>query len=310
MEQLVDELHKPARRHFPRRKVATFGIDDLWQADLVEMIPFSRINQGYKYLLTVIDTFSKVARAIPIKSKKGKDVTAAFAKTLKKSKPRNLQTDWGKEFYNSQFKDLMAKHDINHYSTYSDLRASIVERFNRTLKSRMYKLFTLKGNRKWVTALPQLLKQYNSTYHRSINARPVDVNAKLEKNIRNRLLVPPPSDGRPSKLKVGDKVRISKIKSILDKGYLQNWTNEVFIITKVDRTFIPFMYVLKDELGEPIAGKFYKEELQKISSDSGLYLIEKVLKKRKNKDGTLQYYVKWKGLDKKYNSWVNNLTTL
>src|SRR5207237_6104405 len=97
IEQIVEELHKPARIHYPRRKVTTFSINDLWQGDLVEMIPFSKFNLGYKYILTVIDTFSKYAYAMPVKRKTGKDVTEAFEKIIKKSKAslRNLQTDWG-----------------------------------------------------------------------------------------------------------------------------------------------------------------------------------------------------------------------
>jgi hypothetical protein len=236
-------------------------------------------------------------------------VTEAFKKVLKKSKapPKNLNTDWGNEFYNENFKALMKKHGINHYSTFSGLKATIVERFNRTLKTLMYKHFTLKGNRKWTGILPQLLKQYNSSIHRTINARPIDVNAENENSIRQRLLQ---SDTfTKPKFKVGDKVRGSKIKSLFDKGYLQNWTNEIFTVTEVDRTFEPPMYSLKDETGESITGKFYKEELQ-LAETGDFHLVEKVLRKKKNKDGTMMYYVKWKGLDKKHNSWVSDLVNL
>lgn len=130
--QLVEELHKPARRNFKRRRVIIKGIDDLWQADLVEMIPYATVNKNYKYLLTVIDCFSKYAWALPIKSKTGVDVTNAMHNILSQGRcPKNLQTDDGKEFFNSNFQNLMKRKSINHYSTYSVMKASICERFSK-----------------------------------------------------------------------------------------------------------------------------------------------------------------------------------
>src|SRR5215472_15856948 len=104
---VVEELHKPVRHRFPRRRVVIKGLDDLWQADLVEMIPYSRENKGFKYILMVIDAFSKYLWAKPLKSKTGEEVTRAMKEILKERRPSNLQTDHGKEFYNSQFQSLM-----------------------------------------------------------------------------------------------------------------------------------------------------------------------------------------------------------
>ena len=143
--QLVEELHAPARKNFPRRRVVIKGFDDLWQADIVEMRPYSRLNRGNNYILTVIDTLSKFAWAAPLKSKSGRETADVIAKIIQKSGrcPRNLQTDMGKEFYNVDVQKVLKKHDINHYSTYSVMKASIVERWNRTLKEKMWKMFNL-----------------------------------------------------------------------------------------------------------------------------------------------------------------------
>ncbi|XP_019887639.1 uncharacterized protein LOC109611049 [Ooceraea biroi] len=122
--QLVRELHAPARRNFPRRRMIVRRYDDLWQADLVDVQSHARQNKGYRYILTIIDALSKC--------------------------PRNLQTDEGKEFYNTQVRELARKRSINHYSTHSVMKASIVERFNRTLKNEIWKAFTLNGSYKWV----------------------------------------------------------------------------------------------------------------------------------------------------------------
>lgn len=133
---LINELHKSARKNFQRRRVITKGIDDLWQADLVDMSTYAKQNRGFHFLLTVIDTFSKYAWVVPLKNKNAESVTNAMASIFKTKSsttktfriPRNLQTDDGLEFFNSKFTELMKKHKINHYSVYTHLKASICER--------------------------------------------------------------------------------------------------------------------------------------------------------------------------------------
>lgn len=145
--EFVNELHKQARTKFKRRRVVMKVIDDLWQADLVEMGQYEADNNKYRYLPTVIDTFSKKAWVEAIKKKTAHNVTNAMKSIFENSHrvPKNLQTDDGKEFFNTQFKHLMELNQINHYSTYSVLKKSIIERFNRTLKGMMWKEFSFQG---------------------------------------------------------------------------------------------------------------------------------------------------------------------
>lgn len=297
--QIVNELHRPARRNYPRRRVITKGIDDLWQCDLVEMIPYARENRGYKYLLTIIDVFSKFVFAEPIKSKTGENVTSALAKVFKQSgrAPKNLQTDNGKEFYNSKFKALMKKHNVNHYSTFSNMKASVCERFNRTLKTIMWKEFNYQGSHKWLGTLAGLLDRYNNRRHRTLGIKPVEVTRKNEKYLLNTVYSNIKITGR-AKLKVGEYVRISKFKNIFDKGYEPNWSTEVFVVDKI-RYSNPVTYLLKDMQGAPIKGGFYEHELQPTKFHN-VYLIEKTLRMKGSKA-----YVKWLGFDKSHNSWVN-----
>jgi len=142
--RLVEELHVSVRKNFPRRHVIVRGYVDLWQADIVEMLLYSRFNRGHHYILTVIDMLSKYAWAVPLKSKAGNETAEVIARIIRESErcPKNLQTDIGKEFYNADVQRLVKKHGINHYSTYSVLKASVIERFNRTLKNNMWKMFT------------------------------------------------------------------------------------------------------------------------------------------------------------------------
>ncbi|KAL4123320.1 hypothetical protein QTP88_015517 [Uroleucon formosanum] len=171
------ELHKPARKNYIRRRVNVYGKNDLWQADLVEMMPYSKQNKGHKYILCVIDCFTKFAWAIPLKSKTAKEVSSAMSKILLRRTPKLLQLDNGKEFYNSTFDALMEKHNIHKYSTYSTMKACIVERFNRTLKEKMFREFTARGSPEWLSILPSLINEYNNSKHRTIGMTPVQADA-------------------------------------------------------------------------------------------------------------------------------------
>lgn len=297
--QIVNELHKPVRKNFSRLHVKIKGIDDLWQADLVEMIQYAKDNDNFKYLLTVIDTFSKFAWAVPIKTKTSQAVTAAFSEIFAQSKriPRNLQTDMGTEFYNKYFKQLMKQNNINHYSTFSVLKASIVERFNRTIKEKMWKMFSLQGSYKWVKILKKLMIQYNTSKHRTIKLPPIEVTKENEKQILKHAYTYPKLI-RKNRYQVGDFVRISKFKTVFEKGYTPNWTTEIFKVIAINNKF-PVTYLLEDYTGQQISGRFYEKELQKTNHPD-TYLVEKILKKEGSR-----VYVKWLGFDSSHNSWIN-----
>lgn len=298
---IVDELHKPARRRYPRRRVTLKGVNDLWQADLVEMIPYARLNSGHKYLLTVIDCFTKYAWAVAVKSKSAKDVTRAMSTVFSgRQPPKNLQTDKGREFYNNEFRRLMEKYGVNHYSTQSNLKASIVERFNRTLKSYMWKQFSLQGTYRWVDELQSLIDRYNNSVHSSTGFKPYTVTKADEYKIMRRLFpTSTPSVVNKPRYKVGDYVRVSKQKAVFDKGYTPNWSTEIFRVVKV-RLTNPTTYLLEDFEERPVTGGFYGHELQRVRHPN-VYLVEKVLRKRGNRS-----YVKWLGFDSSYNSWIDS----
>lgn len=296
--KVVNELHTQARKNFKRRRVITKGIDDLWQADLVEMGNYSKANKGYRFMLTVIDTFSKYAWGEALKSKNASDVYRAFETILKAGRiPKNLQTDDGKEFFNKEFSKLMRKYSINHYSTYSVLKASIVERFNRTLKGMMWKEFSYNGNYQWINVYKDLIKQYNRRPHRTIHMAPVQVNSTNEKALLKSAYNHIKIFKKPN-LRVGTYVRISKYKHQFEKGYTPNWTTEIFKIKSI-RITNPTTYLLEDYEGNPIQGCFYREELLPTKY-SNIYLIERIIKSKGDK-----VYVKWLGFSNQHNSWID-----
>ena len=174
-------LHKPTRRKFPTLPVKVFTIDEQWTADLIEVINISKQYKGYKYLLTVVDVISKHAWVKTIKNKTGQAVTAAFETILKQGRtPIQLQTDDGKEFYNKTFQSLLNKYKIHHFSTSGDTKAGVVERFNRTLKQRMYRYFTVNNTLNFVPVLQTFVKSYNRSYTPNANMADHSVVARDE----------------------------------------------------------------------------------------------------------------------------------
>lgn len=292
---IVNEIHKPVRRRFPSRAVTLKGANDLFQADLIDMSNFKTINKNHTFILIVINAFTKKAYAVPLKNKSGPEVTAAFESVLKSLKkiPKNLQTDHGTDFYNEPFQRLMKEQSINHYSSYSEKKASIIERLIRTIKTWMFKEFSLQGSYRWLDLLPKTIALYNERVHSKTKLKP-NVAHKHEKLLLKTVFkaqkAPKQNLKRFKRFKPGDLVRITKYKHIFKKGYLPNWTTELFEVSAVLPT-VPVVYRLKDLNGDPILGSFYKEELQKTKYPD-TYLVEKILQKKGKK-----VQVKWLGFE-------------
>ena len=297
-------LHKPARKHFRRNRVIVFGIDSQWQADLVDLQSLSQWNRGYKYLLTCIDVLSKFAWVVPLKTKTGKELVAAFKEIFRQGrKPEKLQTDAGTEFKNRAFQTFLKEENVHSFVTYNETKAQVVERFNRTLKQLMWRMFTTTSSYHYLDKLDGLVNgNYNQSIHRSIKMKPADVNESNEHAVW-RTLYGKQSAPTKYKFKVGDQVKISKHKRIFQKGYLPSWTEETFTIAqRIPRD--PPGYRLKEADDDFIQGTFYEPELQKVlEKPDHLFRIEKILKYR-GKGASKEALVHWKGWPKKYDNWI------
>lgn len=293
LEKIAEELHAPARKNFPRRKVVSLFRGDLYQGDLIDIQLHSKNNRGFKFILIVIDTYTKYVWVEALKNKSAKEVTRGMGNILKKNHPKLLQTDNGTEFYNKQFQDLMKKYNIKHYSTYSNIKASIVERVIRTIKNKIYKNFTANGSYNWYNSLSKVIFDYNNTKHRTINCTPHEAQTKpIQLNLtKSEKYVKP-------KFKINDKVRISKYKHAFSKGYTPNWTTEIFTISKILQTN-PVTYQLKDASNNIIHGCFYGQEI-KLTKFPDTFLIERVIRRNKN-----NLFVKWYGLNSSFNSYIS-----
>ena len=300
---LSNELHKPRKINFTRRKVISNHIDHIWGIDLITMIKYSKQNKNYKYILTVIDFFSKYSWCYPLKTKKSEEIMNSFKDIFKKSKrkPKMIQSDQGTEFTNIQTQNFFKNNNIKWYHTHNrDIKCSICERYNRTILNKIYKNFTLNNNTIWINDLEKLVEKHNNSYHRSIKMSPINASKKSNENIiRNNLYNFKITDKKP-KFSINDKVRVSLLKNTFDKSYISNYSQEIFIIYDIKTTNVHY-YFLKDLSGEKLQGSFYEQELLKTNmKDIDLFIIEKIIKKVGNK-----YLVKWKSYDDSFNSYVN-----
>ena len=139
--------------------------------------------------------------------------------------------------------------------------------------------------------LDNIVNKYNNTVHKTIKMKPIDVTSDSYAEYNED------SNKKDPKFKVGDHVRISKYKNIFAKGYTPNWSEEVFVVSKI-KNAVPWTYLISDLNGEPITGSFYEKELQKTNQKE--FRKEKVLKRKGYK-----LYVKWKGYNNSFNSWIN-----
>ena len=304
MKQDTYTLHKPARRPYRRNRVIVGGIDELWQMDLADMQSIADNNGGYRYLLVCIDVFSKYVWVIPLKNKTGPALVTAFKVILESGrKPQKIQTDQGTEFFNKHFKALMKEEEIQLYNTYNETKASVVERVIRTLKTRMWRYFTAKKTMRYIDVLPDLVDSYNRSKHRSIQKKPINVTQNNERKVWHTLYGKRGNEETTKyKFEIGDQVRISKMKRTFEKGYLPNFSKEIFTISQQIPRHPP-VYKLKDYDQEELSGTFYNEELQKVIKEDDVYEVEKILKKR-GKGKNREVFVKWLGYPAKFNSWV------
>ena len=292
-------LYKPQRKRFPTRRTMAYGIDDVHQADLGDMSKHAKYNDGITFLLVVIDVLSKFAWVRPLKNKSNESMVEAFREIYGGQNirvPKSLGTDQGKEFTGSRVEDLLKKYNIHHYVLYNRQKAAVAERFLRTIKGKLHKYMDSQGSERYIDKLPEFVAAYNSTIHRSIKMAPKDVNISNMARVK-RMLYPKIRKQSEPKFKRGDRVRISKYRQVFDKGYEQNYTDEVFTVYNVLNTK-PMVYKLKDYYGEAIKGSFYQEELVKVLEPKNkAYRIDYVLEE-KGRGKSKRYLVKYRGYSK------------
>ena len=260
---LAKEIFSPQISKFRKQRIIPLYKDKTWSADLIDKSSLSKYNNKYKFILTVIDIFTKYAWDIPLKNKTGLSITNGFKIVLSEHpqggsesrKPEKVWVDRGSEFYNKTFKSLLKDYETKLFSTYSDLKAVFIERFNRTLLHIINKPMFINGDGNWVNTLNEAVITYNNNIHSTINMTPVDASNnpdKVKYTFSFKNIKP--------KLKVGDYVRNADKRNIFSKGYTSNWNRELLKVNEVLNTQPP-TYRIEDMKGEIIEGKYYEQEL-------------------------------------------------
>ena len=316
LKQDAYTLHRSVRKRFLRNPYTVNNINDVWECDLVDVQSLAKYNDGVRYLLTVIDVFSKFLHIVPLQSKTGKAVTEAFrsvfndprySKPIRK-RPVWVRTDRGKEFSNKTFQDMLKSEGIQFQICKNpDVKCSVIERAHRTIRDRLYRYFTYKNSYRFNDVLQKFVRGYNATVHGTTGMAPALVtdsdvlaiwqrmNARLGKIPIARL-----------KFRVGQHVRISKEKMKFAKGAEQNYSTEVFRIIKVIRRTPRPVYELEDLNRKIIEGQFYNEELTPVRiTKSTEFKIDKILSTRVRR-GIREYLVRWKGYGPEFDSWINS----
>ena len=296
-------LHKSIKRKFRRRKTIVSGPGQQFQADLIDVRRHAADNDGNTFILTVIDVFSRRAFATPLKDKTGGAVAKALATIFLDTAPKYLQTDKGKEFFNGQVSKTLDRFNVRHFATENEnVKASIVERFNQTLRNALHRFFTKSNRERYIDVLAHIVEAYNNRYHRALGVAPNEVNGSGYEDVWLRLYDPLEYfERKRSTFVPGDPVRISKARTAFKRGFTDNWSEEIFYIVKVLDTS-PITYSIRDWKGEAIRGSFYKEELQKVREPTE-YRIEKVLQRKKVR-GRWMNLVKWLGYGDEFNQWI------
>ena len=257
-------INQLLKKKFKKIRVYSLFKDNIWGVGLADMQLINKFNKGTRFLLCVIDIFSIVSKyswVVTLKDKKGVTIVNAFQKVLGRSnrKPNKIWVDKGSDFYNSSFIKWLKGNDIEMYSTYNQGKSVVAERFIRTLKNKNYKYMTSISENLYIDKLYDIVNEYNNTYHEAIKMKPVDVKSGnfVEYNVNF-------NDKYP-KFQVGDHVRISKYKNIFGEGYTPNWSEEIFVIKKVQTT-VPWIYVSNEFNGEEIIATFMKKNCRRLTT--------------------------------------------
>jgi transposase InsO family protein len=275
INQKVHQLH---RRQFKSQTITPIRNvrvpNQMWQADLVDM--GSKPDNGYKWILTVVDIFSKYAYARAMRNKEKQTVATAMADILRTQKPRLLQTDNGSEFIASNFQALLRRYNVKHITGLAGRAFSQgnIERWNGTVKAVIGRLWTARKQKKWVADLQQIVDNYNKNIHASTGIPPADINRSNKPQIEQlneqndkRINLANTEHADP-RLKVGDEVRLKVMKGAIDSSTLKpNWTRGVYKISKArqpDGSKAPTFRV-EDTEGDVLKDTYTSTDLLKIS---------------------------------------------
>ena len=256
----INEIYsKPPKRNYATNKTDVYHIDDIWSLDILDLKDYGPgNNRGYRYVLVVIDNFSKFGWTSPLKNKNGQTIKDSFENILRSSKrkPNLVESDRGKEFYNNLFQDFLNKNNIKLYSRNSSYGAVFAERFNRTIRDLLKKIVFEQGDAKWIDVLPTITKQYNNRIHSSTKLTPIQASLKKNEGYVYKNLLDKRKKVKP-KFQINDLVRTADLKKTFSKGDTTSWSYKLYKITEIINDTIPSYRLdnLKERYNESLLKK-------------------------------------------------------
>ena len=238
----INEIYsKPHKKNYATNKTNVYYIDDIWSLDILDLKDYGPENKkGYRYVLVVIDNFSKFGWTTPLKNKNAQTIKDSFELILisSKRKPNLIESDRGREFYNNIFQDFLNKNDIKLYSRNSSYGAVFAERFNRTIRNLLKKIVFEHGDAKWIDILPTITKQYNNRIHSSTKLTPIHASLKKNEGYVYKNLLDKRKKITP-KFQINNLVRTADLKKTFSKGDMTNWSYKLYKITKIINDTLP-----------------------------------------------------------------------
>ena len=256
----INEIYsKPPRRNYPTNKTDVYYIDDIWSLDILDLKDYgSENNRGYRYVLVVIDNFSKFGWTVPLKNKNAITIKDSFENIMlsSKRKPNLIESDRGKEFYNNIFQDFLNKNNIKLYSRNTSLGAVFAERFNRTIRDLLKRPVFEKCDGNWIDILPTITKQYNNRIHASTKLSPKDASLKKNEGFVYKNLLDKRKKITP-KFQINDLVRVADLKKTFSKGDTTIWSYKLYKITEIINDTLPSYRLdnLKERYNESLLKK-------------------------------------------------------
>ena len=238
----INEIYsKGPKKYYPTNKTDVYHIDDIWSLDILDLKDYGpENNRGYRYVLVIIDNFSKFGWTIPLKNKSAQTIKDSFENIIISSKrsPNLLEGDRDRGFYNNIFQDFLNKNVIKLYSRNSSYGAVFAERFNRTIRDLLKRPVFEKGDSNWIDVLPTITKQYNNRIHPSIKLTAIQGSLKKNEGYVYKTILDKRNKIKP-KFQLNEFVRVADLKKTFSKGDATNWSYKLFKITELIIDTIP-----------------------------------------------------------------------
>jgi hypothetical protein len=301
-------LYKPAKQKFPRPAVHVTSIDNQLSVDLVDTSRLATDNSGVRFLLTAIEELSRYAYVRALKSKEGGPVEEAMRDILQQSgrQYQQLCSDRGSEFKSKVWAALMKEYKIRHFFAGGSGSCVTVERFHRTLRTKMARYMYENQTDRYLDKLQDFDKSYNNTIHGSIRMRPADVTEQNEHLVYQLLYLDRKKPKtKPYRFPVGAKVRISYRRNLFRREANRRWTEELYTVDSRRRQWHINLYKLRDCTGQVLEGSFYADEMNRVNKDdSSLYKVEELIDEKVDDNGVRMVKVIWQGFPRECASWV------